>query len=68
MKKIIIGLLVVLTIVGCTATKIINGKEQTFVGFVILNSESENTPKHWGELGGDSFPGLRLKKWVGIDD
>ncbi|MGL5963523.1 MAG: hypothetical protein ACRCZ2_03870 [Fusobacteriaceae bacterium] len=68
MKKIIIGLLVALTIVGCTNTKIINGKEQTFVGFVILNSQSVNTPKTWGELGGDYFPVLRLKKWVGIND
>ncbi|MGL6099807.1 MAG: hypothetical protein ACRC0G_09320 [Fusobacteriaceae bacterium] len=68
MKKILITLILGAVIVGCTATKVVNGKEQTFIGFVILNSESEGVPKAWGELGGDSFPGLRLKKWVGIND
>ncbi|MGL5717811.1 MAG: hypothetical protein ACRCX2_32720 [Paraclostridium sp.] len=61
--KLIILTLTLLTITACSGTKVINGQEQTFTEFVILNKNSE-WKGGWEQLEGDCFPGLRLWKWL----
>lgn len=63
MKKLAI-LLFAITAAGCSNTKIINGKEQTFTEFVLLNKFADkNANMTWEEQSSDCFPGLRLIKW-----
>ncbi len=61
--KVIILILMLLAITGCSGTKVINGKEQTFTEFVILN-KSSNFNGNWEQLDSDCFPLLRLEKWL----
>lgn len=61
--KVIILITMLLAITGCSGTKIINGKEQTFTEFVILNKNSE-WEGSWEQLDSDCFPLLRLEKWL----
>ncbi|MGL5717032.1 MAG: hypothetical protein ACRCX2_28710 [Paraclostridium sp.] len=61
--KVIILILTLLAITGCSGTKIINGQEQTFTEFVILN-KSSNFEGGWENLDSDCFPLLRLEKWL----
>lgn len=61
--KVIILILTLLAVTGCSGTKVINGKEQTFTEFVILNKNSDWKGEGFGDLDSDCFPLLRLKKW-----
>lgn len=71
MKKIALLFIVANTFMGCTGTKIINGKEQGFSEFVLLNKNAKESRANlkkddfegWRALESDSFPGLRLIKW-----
>ncbi|MGL6132321.1 MAG: hypothetical protein ACRCZ9_11985 [Fusobacteriaceae bacterium] len=63
MFKLVCVLVGIFAIQGCSTTKVINNKEQTFTEFVILNKNSENKTNEWLDLEGDSFPVLRLIKW-----
>ncbi|MGL5767281.1 MAG: hypothetical protein ACRCX8_16740 [Sarcina sp.] len=76
MKKIKFSLMFLATILllsSCTSTKkVINNRPQTFTEFVILNKYSKEYRAQqgmsqevtWDNLTSDSFPGLRLQKWL----
>lgn len=66
MKKIFSIMFVCLLISACSS-KTINGKNQTFTEYVILNKNSEwkqNTNGTWDALEAECFPGIRLLKWI----
>lgn len=55
-----------LLIFSSCSTRQINGKEQTFTEYVILNEYSEyegKSKKEWDNQPSENFPGIRLIKW-----
>ena len=73
MKKItMLGLLLVAGMLGgCSNTKIVNGREQTFTEYVILNKYAEEKElkeikEEWEYQTSESFPILRWIKWSNI--
>ncbi len=60
---------VILMLCSCSARQI-NGREQTFTEYVILNEYSyEGMSKDdWDNQPSDNFPGLRLIKWFGAEE
>ena len=55
-----------LLIFSSCSTRQINGKEQTFTEYVILNEYSEyegKSKKDWDNQPSENFPGIRLIKW-----
>lgn len=66
MKKIVLAIIIMLC-VGCSNKRIINGKEQSFFEYVIINknaSDEENQMKDMWKTNPDMFPILRLLKWI----
>lgn len=71
MKKICLLFIVANIFIGCTGTKVINGREQGFSEFVLLNKHAkesratlkQNDYEKWESLESDSFPVLRMMKW-----
>lgn len=63
MIKYLIMACCLLLAVGCTNTKEINKKEQTFVEYVILNKNSDWQGETWDELTEECFIGNRAIKW-----
>lgn len=65
MKKLLLPLILLLLLVGCTPTKkIINNREQTFTEFVIKNTPDENNDIGVGGIDFDAYPALRFIKWA----
>ena len=63
-KKILLAFCLI-TLAGC-ATKEINGKQQTFIEYVVLNKYSDykgESKEDWDNQPSESFPGIRLIKW-----
>lgn len=70
MKKLLMLAGIILICSSCS-TKKINDQEDTFFNFVILNKNNREKRVEkvtWENLEGDSFPGLRLKKWLEADE
>ncbi|MGL5960402.1 MAG: lipoprotein [Cetobacterium sp.] len=69
MKKIFLIIFSILILSACSS-KNINNREDTFFNFVILNKNNREIKKNnqsfesWNNLDSDSFPGLRLIKWI----
>lgn len=66
MKKLLLLVGVILVCSSCTGVKKINGEEDTFFNFVIMNKKNreKRTKKlTWDNMYGDCFPGLRVIKW-----
>ena len=58
-------MLLLLTLTGCSSRQI-NGKQQTFTEYVILNKYSDykgQSIDDWKTQSGENFPGIRLIKW-----
>lgn len=71
MKKLGIILSMIFLFFSCSSTKNINGREQTFVEYVILNkySDYEGMSKDdWDNQPSGNFPGLRLIKWFELNE
>lgn len=63
--KLILLVSLLLVFTSCS-TRQINGKEQTFTEYVVLNKNSEYKGKSksdWDNQPEDNFPGIRLIKW-----
>ena len=70
MKKLLLLVGVILICSSCTGVKRINGEEDTFFNFVVMNKKNreKRTEKvTWENLDGDSFPGVRAIKWYKAD-
>lgn len=68
--KLILLVSFLLVFASCS-TRQINGKEQTFTEYVILNKNSEYEGKSksdWDNQPEDNFPGIRLIKWAESDN
>lgn len=68
--KYLIVILCLITFSSCS-TRQINGREQTFTEYVILNKYSDyegNTKQDWDNQPSENFPGLRLIKWFGAEE
>ncbi|MEG0069727.1 MAG: hypothetical protein RR191_05655 [Cetobacterium sp.] len=66
MKKILLIVSIVLICSSCSGTKKINGHDDTFLNFVVLNKNNREFRKEnlsWNNLEGDNFPGIRFVKW-----
>ena len=70
MKKLGIILSMIFLFFSCSSTKNINGREQTFVEYVILNkySDYEGMSKDdWDNQPAENFIGIRLINWFKAD-
>lgn len=72
MKKLLLLVGVILICSSCTGVKKINGVDQTFTEYVLLNknynkSTEVDSGRLWGKTSSEMFPGLRLKKWIETD-
>lgn len=65
--KILLSIILLLTLVSCSTTqKKINGKQQTFIEYVVLNKYSDykgESKEDWDNQPSENFPGIRLIKW-----
>lgn len=65
--KILLSIILLLTLVSCSTTqKQINGKQQTFIEYVVLNKYSDykgESKEDWDNQPSENFPGIRLIKW-----
>lgn len=65
--KILLSIILLLTLVSCSTTqKQINGKQQAFIEYVVLNKYSDykgESKEDWDNQPSENFPGIRLIKW-----
>ena len=68
--KLILSIILLTALTAC-ATRQINNRQQTFTEYVVLNKYSNyqgQSMKDWKEQPEDNFPGVRLIKWVKVDE
>lgn len=69
-KTIILGIIILGSLTACSSTKKnINGVDQTFTDYVLLNKHYDNAGEVYdarvlASTSPEMFPGLRLKKWL----
>lgn len=70
MKKLGIILSMIFLFFSCSSTKNINGREQTFTEYVVLNKHSNYEGKSiedWDNQPAENFIGIRLINWFKAD-
>lgn len=66
MKKLLLLVGITLICSSCTGVKKINGEDDTFFNFVIMNTKNREKRTQeliWDNMNNDCFPGLRIAKW-----